>query len=112
MAPKDISRPKRGLGAVAVAGASMKPTYLSGDWLVVVWGGRVKSGQIVVVERENQPGVFLIKRLISREGPMNWVEGDNKAESTDSRHWGSINDQEIVGRVLFRYRRARWHSQN
>ena len=112
MAPNDTPRKKRRLGTVAVAGDSMAPTYMAGDWLVVFWGGSFRRGQVVLVEREKQPGVFLLKRVV---GPMEdkvWVEGDNKIESTDSRHWGAIDQNEIVASVLFRFlksgsRRAR-----
>lgn len=106
MTPKDTPRKKRKLGTVAVAGDSMAPTYVTGDWLVVIWGGAPEPGEVVLVERENQPGVFLLKRVI---GPMEekiWVEGDNKEESTDSRHWGPISQDEIVASVLFRFRKA------
>jgi signal peptidase I len=104
------------LGTVAVAGDSMAPTYIAGDWLVVIWGGVSQPGDVVLIERENQPGVFLLKRVI---GPMEeriWVEGDNKEESTDSRQWGAISQDEIIASVLFRFkkagsRRAR-HSKN
>ena len=106
MAPNDTPRKKHRLGTVAVAGDSMAPTYLAGDWLVVFWGGAFRKGQVVLVERENQPGVFLLKRVV---GPMEakiWVEGDNKMESTDSRHWGAIDQDEIVASVLFRFLKA------
>ena len=84
----------------------MEPTYFADDWLLVLWGGAYSNGQVVLVERENQPGVFLIKRVLREVEGKYWVEGDNKAESTDSRQWGAIADQEIVGRVLFRYQKA------
>ncbi|MEI9906562.1 MAG: S26 family signal peptidase [Actinomycetota bacterium] len=63
-------------------------------------------GKVLVVERESQPGVFLIKRLIRMEGELFWVEGDGVG-STDSRQWGAITQAEIVGLVLFRFKRAR-----
>ena len=36
-----------------------------------------------------------------------WVEGDNKAESTDSRHFGYLKPNEIVGVFLICYKRAK-----
>lgn len=106
MAPKDTPRKKRKLGTVAVAGDSMAPTYMAGDWLVVFWGGAFRRGQVVLVERENQPGVFLLKRVVGPLEEKIWVEGDNKAESTDSRQWGAISQDEIVASVLFRFMKA------
>ena len=36
-----------------------------------------------------------------------WVEGDNKSASTDSRSWGALNHEEVIGKLVFRYRRAK-----
>ena len=106
MAPKDIPRKKRKLGTVAVAGESMAPTFRAGDWLFVMWGGEFHLGQTVLIERQAQPGVFLIKRVIRMEADKYWVEGDNKEESTDSRQWGALEHSEIVATVVFRFRKA------
>lgn len=95
------------LGRVVVAGASMEPTFRNGDWLLVAWGKQGRIFDSVVIEREDQPGVFLIKRLIRNDEGKYWVEGDNKAHSNDSRTWGSINESEIIGRVIMRVRKAR-----
>ena len=92
----------------------MAPTYMDGDWLLVSWfdagipplvGERI-LGKVVVVEREERPGIFLVKRLQKSHGGNFWVQGDND-ESTDSRSWGWIPSNEIVGVVRFRYRRKR-----
>ena len=95
-------------GTVRVEGASMSPTYNDGDWLYVIWrqGGpnRAPLGSVAVIEREERPGIFLVKRVQKFHAGNYWVEGDN-SESTDSRTWGWIAPSEIVGRVLFRYRR-------
>ncbi|MBC7463868.1 MAG: S26 family signal peptidase [Actinobacteria bacterium] len=104
MSRSDIFRNPLRLGTVAVAGDSMAPTYMPGDWLLVKWGGRFKLGNTVVIEQEERPGVFLIKRFIREEDGKYWVEGDSES-STDSRKWGAIPKEEIVGRVLFRIRR-------
>jgi len=92
----------------------MAPTFKDGDWLLVSWldgglaplvGDRI-LGKVVVVEREERPGIFLIKRLQKSHGGIYWVQGDND-ESTDSRTWGWIPGNEVVGVVLFRYRKYR-----
>ena len=89
----------------------MLPAYRDGDWLLVMWLRTQPSeevfaqsllGKIVVIEREERPGIFLIKRVQKFHSGMFWVEGDS-AESTDSRTWGWINANEIIGTVLFRY---------
>ena len=101
-------------GTVRVSGSSMAPTFKDGDWLLVSWldgglaplvGDRI-LGKVVVVEREERPGIFLVKRLQKSHGGIYWVQGDND-ESTDSRTWGWIRANEIVGVVLFRYKRGK-----
>ncbi len=92
----------------------MLPAYRDGDWLVVRWleGASALSavgdsiiGKTVVVEREERPGIFLVKRVQKFHSNIYWVEGDS-IESTDSRTWGWINPSEIVGVVMFRYKRS------
>jgi len=36
-----------------------------------------------------------------------WVEGDNKAASTDSRNWGYLKPSEVVGVFVLCYKRAK-----
>ncbi|CAB5042577.1 unannotated protein [freshwater metagenome] len=100
-------------GTVKVAGQSMLPAYSDGDWLLVSWldavpdseaAGNSLISKVVVVEREERPGIFLVKRVQKFHAGNYWVQGDN-SESTDSRTWGWIAPSEIVGRVLFRYRK-------
>ena len=100
-------------GTVKVAGGSMLPAYRDGDWLLVSWldsapgteaVGNSLVSKVVVVERDERPEIFLVKRVQKFHAGNYWVEGDN-SESTDSRTWGWIAPSEIVGRVLFRYRR-------
>jgi signal peptidase I len=92
----------------------MAPTFKDGDWLLVSWFPEVLTpivgerilGKVVVVEREERPGIFLVKRLQKSHGGIYWVQGDND-ESTDSRTWGWIPANEVIGVVLFRYRKKR-----
>ncbi len=106
MASSHIPRRNLRLRTVAVAGDSMAPTYHDGDWLLALWGGQCKVGQVLIIEREERPGIYLVKRLVRIEDGKYWVQGDNPLASTDSRQWGLLNSQEIQGRVLLRYRRG------
>ena len=109
-------------GTVKVAGGSMLPAYQDGDWLFVSWLGTAPDAEkigtsliskVVVVEREERPGIFLIKRVQKFHAGNYWVQGDNE-ESTDSRTWGWIPAHEVVGVVLFRYRKNHksWFKKN
>ena len=107
------------IGRVKVEGPSMEPSLYSGDWLVVRWFSPkphvkakplVHSGDIVLVERFEQPGIFYIKRITATQGAADaglrlWVEGDNPS-GTDSRSWGWLEQGEISGKVLFRYKKS------
>ena len=100
-------------GTVKIVGTSMAPTFNAGDWLLVRWFSAPPTqkigdgliGKIVVIEREERPGIFLVKRLQKAHGQIYWVQGEN-IESTDSRTWGWIAANELVGKVVLRYRRA------
>ncbi len=106
MARSYISKRFLRIGTVAVAGDSMLPTYSNGDWLVARWARTFKVGQVLVIERQERPGIFLIKRLMQIDNENFWVEGDNSAASSDSREWGWRNSGEVLGRILFRYRKG------
>jgi signal peptidase I len=108
--------------AVEVRGESMSPNYNDGDWLLFrVLPAKSKAneliGKVVLIQRQSEFGTdFLqVKRVTqvsdstSASGAIKteiWVEGDNKSESTDSRSWGPLNSGEVIGKLIFRYRRA------
>jgi phage repressor protein C with HTH and peptisase S24 domain len=104
-----------GLRRVKVAGESMSPTYNNGDVLLVKWFTRIEREipltSVVVIERDEMPGIFLIKRIQKSHSGAYWVEGDNRdpdveIRMNDSRKWGYIPAHEIKGRVLLRSKRT------
>jgi signal peptidase I len=113
--------------AVELRGDSMSPTYNDGDWLLFrlfpakARVGKVKArvgnliGKVVLIQRQSDLGTdFLqVKRVTQISNNTNkrkeefWVEGDNKSASTDSRSWGALDSTQVVGKLIFRYRRAK-----
>ena len=101
-----------GFATVAVSGPSMEPTYSDGDWLLVHWRGNpsgtlyAKPGNIVVIEREQQPGIFYVKRIKEISDAGVYVMSDNSA-GTDSRTWGYLQKEEVIARVIARIRKSK-----
>ena len=110
--------------AVEVRGDSMSPNFNDGDWLLFrLLPAKSKSdklvgklvGKVVLIQRQSQVGTdFLQVKRVVKVNETNetnetkfWVEGDNKANSTDSRSWGALDSSEVIGKLIFRYRRAR-----
>ena len=104
-----------GLRRVRVSGESMSPTFNDGDVLLVKWFTSIPSElpltTAVVIEREEMPGIFFIKRIQKAHSGAYWVEGDNRdpeveQRMNDSRTWGYIPAHEIRARVLLRLKRT------
>ncbi len=91
----------------------MTPTLYPGqDVLSVNWFVNPKVGDIVVInskqafgsEAQARRGTVnreIIKRIQKIDGDQVWLEGDNKQESIDSRDFGPINMDQIVGKVIY-----------
>ena len=92
----------------AVSGQSMLPTLQANDWVIVdenAYRSRLpKRGHIVVARDPRQPERLLIKRVtaVDLHGDIQ-IEGDNAAASTDSRDFGPVSAEAVVGRVRWRY---------
>lgn len=96
-----------------VSGRSMLPTYKDGSLLLATRlfnRDKLKIGQVYVYRRVNEDGqeVLVVKRLteIANYPKLNiinecYFEGDNSEESYDSRHYGYINAEQIVAKVLW-----------
>jgi nickel-type superoxide dismutase maturation protease len=93
---------------VAVEGASMAPTLLAGDWLLVDPDGYARRaariGELVLVHDPRRTDRLLVKRVASTfaDGSLE-VVGDARAASTDSRAFGAVDPAGLAGRPWFRY---------
>jgi nickel-type superoxide dismutase maturation protease len=82
----------------------MIPTLAPGEWVVVRRTSSPRQGSVVVVRR---PERYVVKRATRRTEHGWWVEGDNAAASDDSRTFGPVRDEDVVGEVRWRYRPLR-----
>jgi nickel-type superoxide dismutase maturation protease len=91
-----------------ISGDSMLPALAPGDFVVVdtFWRSswQPASGEIVLARDPREEQRTLVKRveLVEVEGAC-WLLGDNAPHSTDSRTFGAISRQDIIGRVRWRY---------
>jgi hypothetical protein len=99
---------------VEIAGPSMAPTLLPGDWALAVTRRSIRRWDIVVVGHPRRPGFEMVKRVVGIPDELSpagaileadewWVEGDSPAESTDSRHFGPVRTQHIKATVRLIY---------
>lgn len=86
---------------------SMRPYLEAGDYVVVNrWAYRFRrpgAGHVVVARDPQVPDRFLVKR-ISHTSPGGLVSlaGDNTDQSRDSRSFGPVPDDAIIGKVWLR----------
>lgn len=91
-------------GLADVVGESMLPLLPPGSVVVVHWAARVRLGDVVVARRPDRPGLLVIKRVTRREGDRWWIQGDNADASDDSRVFGAVPADAVVGRVVLRWK--------
>lgn len=92
------------VGRVAVAGTSMAPALLPGDFLLVRYGARPRPGGVVVARRPDRPGLLVVKRVSGAVGPDAWwLAGDDPSCSDDSRVFGPVRTADVLARVVARY---------
>jgi nickel-type superoxide dismutase maturation protease len=86
-----------------VEGASMSPALNDGDAVLIKRQSTAANGDIVLVRHPYKTNVKIIKRLggFDENGAM-ILEGDNPAESTDSRTFGPVPIKCLIGKVTCR----------
>ncbi len=103
-----------------VSGSSMEPTFQNGNYLIVDeisyrFHGPEK-GDVIIFRYPRDPSKFFIKRVAYLPGETveingekrvlgeneYYVLGDNSPQSSDSRYWGTLNKDLVVGRAFLR----------
>lgn len=103
-----------------VSGASMEPTFETGDYLIIdelsYQFQNPEKGDVIVFRYPLNPSKFFIKRVEGLPGETieydgkeialgkdeYFVTGDNKPNSSDSRIWGPVKENLIIGRAIVR----------
>lgn len=80
----------------------MSPTLEPGN-IVLIALTSLKKGSIVLAEIN---GREVIKRVDRVENDMVYLIGDNRHDSTDSRHYGLVNKNVILGTVMIIFPKA------
>lgn len=86
-----------------VSGESMMPTFVAKDYLFVFKSRSVKYGDYVVFCDPRDGNRRLLKKVSRVRTAEIFVEGLNKKQSTDSRIFGWISKDLVVGKVFMRY---------
>ncbi len=85
----------------------MVPTLKEGD--VLLYSPRAYSavfphvGDVVIAHHPSRSDLKIVKRVmdVTEDGRL-FLVGDNPAETTDSRHFGHVPIDEILGKVTSR----------
>lgn len=81
-----------------VSGNSMAPTLKDGQIIIASSLKQPKLGAIIVFKHNNREKIKRIKSISNRKIE---VIGDNAGASSDSRDFGLIEQDHIIGTVLF-----------
>lgn len=80
-----------------VVGDSMAPTLTDGRYGIFRRRSSYHVGDIVLVRR---PSGEVIKRISKVDGSRVYLVGDNRQGSTDSRHYGMVDREAIIGSIM------------
>ncbi len=73
----------------------MFPTLKEGQEVLTFNWEKIHEGDVIVVKDQK------IKRVQKIMGNKIYLLGDNKKESTDSRHFGPVDRSQILGKVIY-----------
>ncbi len=83
---------------------SMEPAFRAGDFILVnklaYKFGSPSRGDAIVIKHPVEKTKFLLKRIsVITNSDKFYVVGDNRNFSQDSRHFGAIEKDSIIGKV-------------
>lgn len=92
-----------GIGLAVIHGHSMIPSYAPGEVVLVKYGAQFTVGDVVLIKFTHRTDIKRVKEIL---GSRVFVQGDHEAVSIDSRNYGPVKNDMIIGKVI--YRLPRW----
>ncbi|QKW21508.1 nickel-type superoxide dismutase maturation protease [Kitasatospora sp. NA04385] len=89
-------------GVADIAGPSMRRLLSDGDRVLVRYGARLRPGAIALFRHPLRQDLLVVKRAAERRPGGWWMLSDNPLVRTDSREYGAVPDELVLGRVLLR----------
>ncbi|HMS22308.1 MAG TPA: signal peptidase I [Candidatus Levybacteria bacterium] len=89
------------LGIFKITGHSMEPTIKNGDSVLAVGMFSIKKGDVIVFQNDSK---YFVKRVAAIIGDKVKVLGDNPEDSFDSRNFGEIEKDVIIGKVIKKFK--------
>ncbi|MGW4381936.1 nickel-type superoxide dismutase maturation protease [Kitasatospora sp. NPDC004531] len=90
------------LGVADIAGPSMRRLLSDGDRVLVRYGAPLRPGAIALFRHPLRQDLLVVKRAAGRRPGGWWMLSDNPLVRTDSREFGAVPDELVLGRVLLR----------
>ncbi len=92
-----------------ISDRSMEPDFKQGDYVIVNRLSYIfkspSNGDVVVFKHPKEKNKFLIKRILKTTNAGKYFAvGDNQKYSKDSRQFGPVKRNLIVGKVLFHFK--------
>lgn len=84
-----------------VTGDSMLPTYRPGEIVLINTWARPRIDDVVIARDPRDAMRRILKRVTGIRDTEITLAGDNPNASTDSRTFGSITRNDILGRVVY-----------
>lgn len=76
----------------------MAPTLQPGRIVIAIRRRELRKGQVVVIKHQ---GLEKVKRIHAAHGAAIEVRGDNASNSTDSRNFGPVDRDQVLGVIVW-----------
>ncbi len=96
--------PQQETVSAQISGNSMAPFYCDGDIVSVDLSAyrdhEINVGDIVLAAHPYIRNHYIVKKVTEVAEEKVFLLGINQEESTDSRHFGKISKEKIIGKIL------------